>query len=122
MHFVSGLAILLAFQVLGEFLATLMKLPAPGPVVGMVLLFFTLFLMGEVPKRLEQVSVSLIGHLSLFFVPAGVGTILYLDLLKREWWAILIAIVVTTLLSLVFCALVIKGLSFWFERKRQGSP
>lgn len=119
MQLVSGFAILLAFQVVGEFIATLLNLPAPGPVIGMVLLFLFLLAMREVPKRLEQVSVSLIGHLSLFFVPAGVGTIMYLDLLKREWWAILITIVVTTTVSLAFCALLAKGLSAVMDRRGQ---
>ena len=44
---------------------------------------------------------ALIANLGFFFVPPGVALILYLDLIKAQWFPIVTATVVSTLLVLV---------------------
>lgn len=68
-----GLCILLLFQCAGELIILLTGWPFPGPVVGMLLLFCALQLRGHASDGLTQCSQVLIRHLSLFFLPAGVG-------------------------------------------------
>ena len=71
--------------------------------------------MGEV-RMVERLSQLLIANLGFFFVPPGVALILYLDLIKAQWFPIVTATVVSTLLVLVVTGqmhqLVIK-----FERR-----
>ncbi|UFN48937.1 CidA/LrgA family protein [Roseomonas sp. OT10] len=95
---------LLACQLAGEILGRLLHLPVPGPVIGMVLLFAWLLLRhGEErppPQALGQVADALLGNLGLLFIPAGVGVVLYLPLLAREWAPISLAILAGTLLAI----------------------
>lgn len=107
---IGALAILLLFQLLGEVVVHLSGLPAPGPVVGMVLLFLALQWRGALPEALHNTAQTLLSHLSLLFVPAGVGVIQYGPLLAEEWLALVIALGISTLLTIAVTALVMRAL------------
>ena len=51
------------------------------------------------PPALGATADALLGNLGLLFVPAGVGVVLYLPLLARDWAPISLAVVVGTLLG-----------------------
>jgi putative effector of murein hydrolase LrgA (UPF0299 family) len=107
---VNALLALLGFQLVGEVLVRAVGAPVPGPVVGMLLLFLALRTRRRVPGALQRASQGLLGNLSLLFVPAGVGVIVHLQLLAADWWRLLIAIVASTLITLLATALVMQGL------------
>ncbi|MBX0328045.1 CidA/LrgA family protein [Oscillochloris sp. ZM17-4] len=107
---VNALLALLAFQLVGEVLVRAVGAPVPGPVVGMLLLFIAMRARGRVPEPLQRASQGLLGNLSLLFVPAGVGVIVHLQLLAADWWRLLIAIVASTLITLLVTALVMQGM------------
>lgn len=100
MDFVLGFALLLLFQLLGEISVILFELPVSGPVVGLVYLLITLIIRGRVGKKFQSVSSQLLGHLSLLFVPAGVGLMLHYELLMKEWFAIGSALLLSTVIML----------------------
>ena len=112
------IALLLVCQLIGEALVLWSGLPVPGPVVGMALLFVGLVLHGGVPKGLGRVVDGLLAHLSLLFVPAGVGVMLHIAMLREEWLAVTAALVLSTLLTLVVTGLVTSGLIRRLERRR----
>ncbi len=93
--------VLLVCQLAGESIVVGLGLPLPGPVVGMLLLFCGLLVYGRTPVDLEKVCSGLLSNLSLLFVPAGVGIMLHLQLVKDELWPILISLVVSTLITLM---------------------
>lgn len=97
--------ILLIFQLAGEFLARVLGLPLPGPVLGMALLVLALLLSKRLPDWLESTSENLLRHLSLLFVPASVGLVQYLDRIGTEWLPIVVALVASTLLGITVSAL-----------------
>ena len=98
---IGALAALLTCQLAGEVVARALHLPVPGPVIGMVLLFVALLLRGrEAPPALDATADALLGNLGLLFVPAGVGVVLYLPLLARDWAPISLAVVAGTLLGI----------------------
>ena len=104
-----GLAWLLLLQLVGELLARAFALPLPGPVIGMLLLMTAL---GWRPLR-EPVTVVarfLLTHLSLLFVPVGVGVITHLTLLRDHGWKLVVAIVLSTWAGLAVSALVLRAL------------
>lgn len=104
-----GLALLLLFQAAGEGLTRALALPFPGPVVGLVLLLLGL----RWPLIREPVKASaelLLAHLSLLFVPVGVGVITRLDLVSRYGPQLLAVIVLSTWLGMAVTALVLRGL------------
>ena len=104
-----GLAWLLVLQSVGELLARAFSLPFPGPVVGMVLLLGAL----RWPLVREPVAAcadTLLQHLSLLFVPVGVGVMTHLALVSQYGGRMLIVIVLSTWIGLGVTALVLYKL------------
>ena len=111
MQALRGLAWLLAFQSLGELLARGLNLPFPGPVVGMLLLLLALRWQA-VREPVGQCADFLLSHLSLLFVPVGVGVMTHLSLVSQYGLRMLLVIVLSTLVGLavtVLCLHWIKG-------------
>lgn len=127
---IASLSIILICQLIGEVIVRGLRLPLPGPVIGMALLFVLLILRDRLsgfargPLRdnaVEGTAKGMLAHLSLLFVPAGVGVVQNLDLLAQRGVAIalvLAASVVVTLLVTAGTFLVINRL---MTRRRQTS-
>ncbi len=96
-----ALTVLVLCQFIGEVIARGVGLPLPGPVLGLILLLVILILRGGPDEALRGTSNGLLRHLSLLFVPAGVGIVTQLDALERDWLPIVVAILVSTTLALV---------------------
>ncbi len=105
---IGALAALLAFQLVGEILVQVSGLPAPGPVIGMVLLLLALYWRGVLPDTLRTTAETLLSHLSLLFIPAGVGIIQHGARLAEEWLAIAVALTVSTLITVAVTALAMQ--------------
>lgn len=107
---IRGLAILLGCQLVGEIVARGSGLPVPGPVLGLILLVLILCA-AERAGRLDRerlgesdvgrVSDGLLANLALLFVPAGVGLVQHLGLVGSYGLALGLALVGSTLLTLV---------------------
>ncbi len=93
---------------LDEVIVIALRLPVPGPVVGMVLLFLALLLRGRVSQDLESTAQGLLNHLALMFVPAGTGIVVYLELLRQEWLPITVALIGSTVLTIAVTALTLQ--------------
>ena len=93
---VRGFTLLLLFQLCGEFISRLLDLPIPGNVMGMGLLLLALATKAIDIKWLEEAAHLLLSNMDLFFVPAGVGVMVYGDLIAAEWLPITVATVVST--------------------------
>ena len=107
---IPALAALLVFQLIGEALVRTLGVPVPGPVVGMALLLLTLVLRPSLLPAIKPTAQTLLQHLSLLFVPAGVGVMLHLQRLGDEALAIGVALVVSTLVGLASAALTMAWL------------
>ncbi|MEM9123612.1 MAG: CidA/LrgA family protein [Pseudomonadota bacterium] len=103
--------LLLVLQLIGEGVAAALTLPVPGPVIGMAMLFVLLVLRGEVPDALQSTADGLLTHLSLLFVPAGVGVMQHLFLVRDEAGPIVLSLVVGTVLAIAATALVMDRLT-----------
>jgi putative effector of murein hydrolase LrgA (UPF0299 family) len=109
MKALQGFAWLLVLQSAGEALSRLLGLPFPGPVVGMVLLLGALRL-PLVRASVATVAEFLLGHLSLLFVPVGVGVMTHLGLLGHYGLRMATVIVLSTWVGLGVTALVMRAL------------
>lgn len=107
----GSLTLLLLCQLIGEVAVRATGLPLPGPVVGMALLFAGLALRGEIPEALAGTAGALLRNLSLLFVPAGVGVMIHLSLVGREWLPIAAALIGSAVLTVAVTALVLQGAS-----------
>ncbi len=114
---VGYFTLLLCCQLAGELLVAATGLPVPGPVCGMVLLFVGLLIFG-LPDNLAALGETLLSNLSLLFVPAGGGIMLHAQLLSREWLPIGVALVVSTLATVVVTGLL---MNYAGSRKEAGT-
>ena len=104
-----GLAILLLLQAAGEGLTHWLALPIPGPVMGLVLLLGVLQL-PVLREPVRAIADLLLAHLSLLFVPVGVGVIVHLQLISHYGLQLLAVIVFSTWIGMAVTALVLRGL------------
>lgn len=113
MLLLRGLAALLLCQSAGELLARALSLPLPGPVLGLGLLWALLALPRLGPALAQAVGAAaegLLGHLSLLFVPLGVGVVAHLGLLREHGWALAGVLVASTAVGIATTALVLRAL------------
>lgn len=106
----GAVTLLLFCQLAGEVLVRLIGLPLPGPVLGMVFLFLYLLVRRHVPEDVERVSNRILDHLSLLFVPAGVGVIQYAARIEDAWMAILASVVGGTVIAIAATAWILERL------------
>lgn len=98
----------MAMQSLGELLSRGLALPFPGPVVGMLLLLLALR-WSLVREPVAVCAGFLLSHLSLLFVPVGVGVMTHLGLLSQYGVRMLVVITVSTWIGLAVTAGVLKS-------------
>src|SRR3954454_14920306 len=91
----AAIAGLLVCQLIGETAVRAVYLPFPGPVVGMILLFVLMLARAPLPIALGNTADGLLQHLSLLFVPAGVGVVQHLELLSGAGLRLLAVVVLT---------------------------
>ncbi|MDR1163290.1 MAG: CidA/LrgA family protein [Candidatus Accumulibacter sp.] len=107
----KSFSLLLLYQLAGEAIVRFMKLPIPGPVVGMILLLATLMCHRRAAKDFREGAAVLLQHLSLFFVPAGVGVIVHVSRIADEWLPITLSIVVSTFAGMAVTVWVLKAMT-----------
>ena len=110
MRALQGMTWLLTLQLVGEALARLLRLPFPGPVVGMLLLVASLhFRVLREPVH-AAATYLLSHHLSLLFVPVGVGVITHLDLLRDYGVRLMLVIALSTWAGMAVTTLLVRAL------------
>ncbi len=108
---IPALAAILLCQLAGEALARGVGLPVPGPVIGMALMLVLLVArdlwIDRLPGRagrgaaIESTGRGLLSHLSLLFVPAGVGVIQNLQVFGDYGAALAVALLISTALAMI---------------------
>ena len=116
MNGLRGMMWLLIFQSAGELLARGLALPLPGPVIGMVLLLLALR-WPAVQQPVAACAEFLLSHLSLLFVPVGVGVMTHLSLVSQYGIRLLAVVVLSTLAGLAVTVLAMHLL-----RERENGP
>ena len=104
----TGLTWLLLCQSAGEALTRLVHLGLPGPVLGMLLLV-VLLRWKAVREPVGAAADALLAHLSLLFVPVGVGVMTHMALLSQYGVRLLVALVLSTWIGLIVTALVLRA-------------
>ncbi|MCA0940341.1 CidA/LrgA family protein [Salipiger pacificus] len=102
---VSGIIVLLLFQLCGEVVSRIFALPLPGPVLAMVALVIGMALSERLLALVRPVASFLLQNLSLLFVPVGVGAVARLSDLSAHALAIGVSLIGSTLLAICVGAL-----------------
>lgn len=109
MNLLRGFTALLLCQAAGELLVRATAWPLPGPVVGMLLLMLVL----GWPAGREAIAAAaeaLLAHLSLLFVPVGVGVMVHMSLVAEYGVRMMIALILSTWIGLAVTALLLRAL------------
>ncbi|MCV2881633.1 CidA/LrgA family protein [Actibacterium sp. XHP0104] len=107
---IHGLAILLIFQLIGEVIARTTGMPVPGPVIGMAGLLICMILVPRLTPAVQPTAQGVLSHLSLLFVPAGVGVIGHMGLMVEAGPRLLLTLVLSTVIAIAVAALVFSGM------------
>ncbi len=116
----ASLSLILLCQLIGEAIVRGLGLPLPGPVLGLLLLLILLLgrdragILALGPLRdggVESASKGLLAHLSLLFVPAGVGVVQKLDLLAAHGLAIILVLALSVVVTLLATVLTFRLVS-----------
>ena len=101
MKMFKELSLLLLYSVIGEGVRMFFHLPVQGSIIGILLLFLSFQTKLLKPTAIEDTANFLLNHLTILFVPAGVGLMQYYGAIKYTWPILLGAVVVCSLVSLV---------------------
>jgi holin-like protein len=107
----AQLALLAAFQLVGEAVVAGLGITFPGPLCGMLLLLGYLFAKGGPSKELSAVGSTLIDHLGLLFVPAGAAIVAYGALFATNGLPVILALLVSTTVAIHLSGVIVERLS-----------
>ncbi|MFM0140889.1 CidA/LrgA family protein [Caballeronia grimmiae] len=107
---IKALAVLLLFQCLGETISFIGKIPVPGAVIGMLLLLGAFRLSKDITSIVEEPALAFLKHLSLLFVPAGAGIVIYAGKVESDLLPIAVTILLGTALTVCMTAVTAEAL------------
>ncbi|HET9571746.1 MAG TPA: CidA/LrgA family protein [Bacteroidales bacterium] len=103
---IKGSFYILFFYFLGELLSLLIKGFLPGSIIGMMLLFLSLFFKLLNPENVRATATAITKNMAVFFIPAAVGLMAYGELVSKNLTAIVLAISISTLLTIITVAMI----------------
>lgn len=108
MKLLKQFAIILFICFIGELAHKIFHLPVPGNVIGMLILLIALCTKTIKLSDIEEASNFMLNHLAFFFVPAGVGLITCLDILKQNFISLFSIILISTIIVMASTGLTVQ--------------
>lgn len=109
-QWITGAILVLGCYYLGTWLSSSTGLPLPGALTGLLILLAVLFIAPKTEPLVARAASPLLSHMSVLFVPAVLGVSAYWKEIAENGWAIGIAIVITTCISLGISAKIAEKL------------
>ncbi|MFC6858034.1 CidA/LrgA family protein [Zunongwangia atlantica 22II14-10F7] len=88
------------FLFLGELIHYFLAIPIAGNIIGMLLIFLALFFKIIKLEDVKPASDFLVKYLVVFFIPYGVGLMVYANIIAAYWIPVSVAVILSTLLSI----------------------
>lgn len=107
--------IILIFSFIGEVLSTLLALPVPGSIIGLVLLFLALEFKIIRLRHIDTVGNFLLNNMTILFLPAAVGIMERFDSIKPFLLPITIMILGAIFLNIAVIGFVVQVIKRYFE-------
>ena len=118
MNLIFEVGILFLICMAGEGIAVLLPIMIPASVISLILLLI-LLLSGVLKERqIRQSAAFLTENMGILFIPAAVGTLEYLDVLKAQAIPFLLITVVSTPIVYFITAWSVQLLMKLFNRKK----
>lgn len=115
MKMVKGIFIILLFYFLGQGVSYLIDGLVPGNIIGMILLFLSLYFKALKPDYVKDIANAFTRNMAIFFIPAGAGLLGSYGLISKFWMSILIVCSVSTVLVIAVVAVIQQQM----EKKRK---
>jgi len=120
----KSIFIIFLFQLIGESVQKYFELTIPGPVIGLILLLMSFILLknnknlfvNKVKNEISSTAIHISNYLSLLFVPIGVGVVMHLSYLEKNYIEVLGVIFFSTILTIGFTALVMEAINNRFKK------
>lgn len=103
---------------MGESIATLLPIAIPGNIIGMLLMFLFLTLKWIKLQQVQTVGRFLLSHMAFLFIPAGVSIMESFELIKDDWFKIILICILTTIITFAATGVTAKGVITMQERIR----
>ncbi len=100
---------------IGELIKSLLGLPIPGSVVGMIILFIALESKILKIEDVKEAGAWLLGNLTILFVPAGVGVMVSFSALKDIWYILALVSLMVTAISMGVVGVIVQKIKRRFE-------
>ncbi len=110
------LLIIFGFSFIGNVISNVFRLPVPGSILGMILLFLALQFKLLEFRHVDEAGSFLINNMTILFLPAGVGIMAKWNLISHFWAQILLIVVG----ALVINTLILGKLVEWIKVKFEG--
>lgn len=108
MKLLKELLTILCIYFLGEFLSSTFNLPIPGNILGMIILLILLLTNIVKLESISSVSNFFLDHLAFFFIPAGVGLLTSIAVVKDIWIQFLLICFISTIIVIVVTGLIVQ--------------
>ena len=118
--------IILLFQLIGETIQKFFNIIVPGPVIGLILLLLVFIWTKRfkdkkilsIKKDIIKTGNHIVSHLSLLFIPIGVGVVMHISYLGENIFEVFSVVVIGTLLTVAFTAKIMEWLNKLTMKKR----
>ena len=117
LRIIAQIGILAVYYFIGVFIVDMTGIIIPGSIIGLVLLWLSLYFKLLNVKFIQEGASFLLAFLTLFFIPSTVAVINYPELLTKAGVFLIIAVIGSTLLTLV-----ITGKVSQYIEKKENEP
>lgn len=101
MKYIKQFLIIILFSFFGEILHTIILLPIPSSIYGIVLLFISLCLRIVKVEDIKETSLFLIEIMPLMFIPSAVGLLESWSILSSVWLPYISITIITTFIVMI---------------------
>ena len=109
------LLIIFGFSFIGNVISNVFRLPVPGSILGMILLFLALQFKILEFRHVDEAGSFLINNMTILFLPAGVGIMAKWNLISHFWAQILLIVVAALIINLLILGKLVEWIKVKFE-------
>ncbi|UTG78636.1 CidA/LrgA family protein [Lactococcus lactis] len=109
------LLIIFGFSFIGNVISNVFRLPVPGSILGMILLFLALQFKILEFRHVDEAGSFLINNMTILFLPAGVGIMAKWNLISHFWAQILLIDVGALIINMLILGKLVEWIKVKFE-------
>lgn len=109
------LLIIFGFSFIGNVISNVFRLPVPGSILGMILLFLALQFKILEFRHVDEAGSFLINNMTILLLPAGVGIMAKWNLISHFWAQILLIVVAALIINMLILGKLVEWIKVKFE-------